>query len=160
VRLPRDAGRDVAAPVTSGHELQRCCATWVARGRSDEAITRVLHLAESRSSDLELAWELLGTVCLALACVASDQIEMGGTLRRVISAASGLVDLGQTTNRVAGSTGVFGVGLERLLRSCGASDREELVSLLQSGREVLEVVGRIGPGEPIADVADELAPER
>jgi hypothetical protein len=139
--------KSAAQPADALPQLSRCCATWAALGRPDQAITRILNLARGDAGGASIALGLAGLVSSALARLPYEMLAGLGALDLMARAVPELAGLAQPTDPPGAPGLEFAQGLGRLLRQYGGDHEPELARFLEDQRAAFEKIGLIAPGQ-------------
>jgi len=138
-------------------ELARCCATWVAARKPEEAMARVLDLVRDNPALAPTAFELMRVICSALAYLPPDDLVTMRVLELMGQVVSEMFILAQPLSELDKSG--FVKGFKRLLSRYAESHRSDLARFLEDQKDAWEEMGLIVPGEKAVDAVKRLDAE-
>ncbi len=148
-----------SSPKADQSELERCCVTWVAVRKPEEATARVLDFARDDPALVPTAFELMRVVCSALAYLPPDELMGMQVLDLMERVVPELVTLAQSASEPDSSSSGFLKSLKRLLSRYAEKHGPNLVRFLEGQRNVWEDIGLVIPGEKAAAAINRLAGE-
>jgi hypothetical protein len=140
-RAARVAWHSAAAAGLAGRAaLERCCVTWVAVGRPNEALSHILKLASSEPDLILAAWDTFTVTCLALARLPAavlDELDILSALRRALPE---FLDWADSAPAIANPPAFIGAFHELLLRYA-TDDSTDMTTLLAETRQLWQSQG-------------------